>query len=390
MNYIIAIGIFQTLLGLVPISKRVRNSADSLLLALIICIGLHLAIKFVIFNFIGNDHIRMQFNTFIQFCYSPLLYLYTARIKNHSVSVYTKLLLFIPFILAMFGYFIVAAITLYAPEKGYDVLTWYNIIAFLGIIIINIVYAALSLKMSSGIFEDNRNEIILIKAVAYLFIAAYSTCIVFYVLELTRIYSNLYYVNYVRAVMYLILLVVIIVIQRYRFFLSSPVSYTDYTKQIDHTAFLKQFDKKDIDTSDNEVLLDKEEYVPKKFILSHEVQESILIRLKEYMITSKGFTDETLNLDKLAANTNINKYHISETLNNFAHTNFYKFVNNYRIEYAKERIHYFKEREIEINILSLAYDIGFNSKSSFNRYFKEFTGLTPSEYIKKRSNLIIF
>jgi len=35
------------------------------------------------------------------------------------------------------------------------------------------------------------------------------------------------------------------------------------------------------------------------------------------------------------------------------------------------------------NILSLAFEAGFHSKSSFNGYFKKVTGYTPSAYLKR-------
>jgi AraC-like DNA-binding protein len=39
---------------------------------------------------------------------------------------------------------------------------------------------------------------------------------------------------------------------------------------------------------------------------------------------------------------------------------------------------------LQVNILSLAFDCGFNSRSSFNSYFKKITGHTPSAYRKIR------
>jgi AraC-like DNA-binding protein len=52
----------------------------------------------------------------------------------------------------------------------------------------------------------------------------------------------------------------------------------------------------------------------------------------------------------------------------------------------KEVIHlldHCRQHQVTPNILSLAYDAGFNSKSSFNQYFKKTTGYTPTEYLKQ-------
>ena len=113
---------------------------------------------------------------------------------------------------------------------------------------------------------------------------------------------------------------------------------------------------------------------------------SIVLKLESAMAKEAYFKDSELTLDKLATYTKNSKYHISETLNHYLHKPFYLFVNEYRIEYVKEQMKILAMKDYEINMLSLAYDAGFNSKSSFNRYFKEIVGETPSSYFKMVSN----
>lgn len=69
-------------------------------------------------------------------------------------------------------------------------------------------------------------------------------------------------------------------------------------------------------------------------------------------------------------------------LNNYKNKPFYRYINEYRIEYFKNSVELAIEKNENINFLSFAYEAGFKSKSSFNRYFKEITGKTPSEYYK--------
>ncbi|HDR67474.1 MAG TPA: helix-turn-helix domain-containing protein, partial [Bacteroidaceae bacterium] len=55
--------------------------------------------------------------------------------------------------------------------------------------------------------------------------------------------------------------------------------------------------------------------------------------------------------------------------------------NDYRVEEVKKRLQDPKFKHL--TILAIAYESGFNSKSSFNTIFKERTGLTPSDYVQR-------
>ena len=71
-----------------------------------------------------------------------------------------------------------------------------------------------------------------------------------------------------------------------------------------------------------------------------------------------------------------NKEFWNEKLNK----NFFDLINGYRVEEAKEKLSDFKEEQ---TILGIGFEVGFNSKSAFNRVFKKFTQMTPSEFRKK-------
>jgi AraC-like DNA-binding protein len=71
-------------------------------------------------------------------------------------------------------------------------------------------------------------------------------------------------------------------------------------------------------------------------------------------------------------------------LNKGANANFNNYINSYRIEAFKEKI---KAGQYQTHTLaSLAYDCGFDSKSTFNRVFKLTCGITPSAYVKMTQN----
>lgn len=103
-------------------------------------------------------------------------------------------------------------------------------------------------------------------------------------------------------------------------------------------------------------------------------------QLKILMEKDKLYLDENLTLPKLAVEMDILPNYLSQVINERYGKNFYDFVNTFRVEEFKEIIRDPKKRRY--TLLTLAMECGFNSKSSFNKYFKKATGKTPSEYLE--------
>ncbi len=98
------------------------------------------------------------------------------------------------------------------------------------------------------------------------------------------------------------------------------------------------------------------------------------------MQQEKLFTDAELTLNNLAGRLQLSPHQLSQVINQHYRKNFFEFVNTYRVE---EVIGMLKSGAVQHStLLGLALDAGFNSKASFNRYFKKHTGKTPSEYCK--------
>lgn len=117
--------------------------------------------------------------------------------------------------------------------------------------------------------------------------------------------------------------------------------------------------------------------------LSEESAEEIKNRLIALMTTEKPYLSQELTLQKLAERLKTSNHNLSEVINTRLHQSYYDFVNQYRIEEFKNRL---ADPESErYNLLSIAFDSGFQSKGTFNSIFKKFTGMTPSEY-KARGN----
>jgi len=63
---------------------------------------------------------------------------------------------------------------------------------------------------------------------------------------------------------------------------------------------------------------------------------------------------------------------------------FYSFINQYRVEEFKKIV--LKSENKNLTLSAIAQNVGFNSKSSFNRIFKATTLITPTEYLKQNIN----
>lgn len=112
-----------------------------------------------------------------------------------------------------------------------------------------------------------------------------------------------------------------------------------------------------------------------------ELKEN-LSRIKEYLCKEKVYTDPLISLERLAKGLKMQEKLLSQVINQSSGSNFNDFINSFRIEYAIEMM-----KNSDMKILEIAYEAGFNSKTTFNTSFKKITGLTPSEY-KKNLNII--
>lgn len=101
-------------------------------------------------------------------------------------------------------------------------------------------------------------------------------------------------------------------------------------------------------------------------------------KLSKVMETKKPFLNEDLNLTLLAELSETTQTQLSQVVNQYFEMNFYDFVNQYRVEEAKKMLS--SPEFNHLSVLGIAFDCGFKSKSSFNRYFKKYTGVSPSQF----------
>ena len=108
-----------------------------------------------------------------------------------------------------------------------------------------------------------------------------------------------------------------------------------------------------------------------------EILKDKVINLLE---EEKIHLSENLSLGEMAGHVGITDKKLSELLNKHLNTNFYNLINEYRVGEVKKRL--CDESSSKYTLLAIAFECGFQSKASFNRIFKQKTGLSPAEYRK--------
>jgi len=115
--------------------------------------------------------------------------------------------------------------------------------------------------------------------------------------------------------------------------------------------------------------------------LSVDRAKKYVDELRQLMEDKKIYTDCDLTLNKLAAALSISPHNLSEVINTQLDQNFFDLINHYRLEEVKKNLA--DPAKQHLTILAIAFDAGFNSKTSFNTIFKKHEKMTPSEYRKK-------
>ena len=115
-------------------------------------------------------------------------------------------------------------------------------------------------------------------------------------------------------------------------------------------------------------------------LFDDETKEKIKL-IEDFMQEKEPFLDSDLTVQKLALQMNLPQKDLSTIINNHIGKHFFDFVNEYRIKKAMSLLE--NPEEKNMTVLEILYEVGFNSKSSFNTAFKKYSELTPTEFRKK-------
>ena len=116
-------------------------------------------------------------------------------------------------------------------------------------------------------------------------------------------------------------------------------------------------------------------------LLKEDDKQHYIGLLNDYIIREKPYLNNQLTLSQLASSVNIPLHHLSRIINEHFNQNFFDFINQYRVNEFINRLSDSKYNNY--SLLAIAFDCGFNSKTTFNRYFKKAVGFTPSEFKSK-------
>ena len=361
---VLYIGISQSFFaGLLISTKKPLTVANRLMAAWLFMICIEM-----IFALINSTVIEMYSFPFVTFTYGPLLYLYIRFMTFPGRKfVWTELLHFIPFLV----FFTVSVIFrseplvrdlrgFFKPDKLMPLRIVYSVVFFLSITTYSVLAFIEIRRHQSNLrnLVSYTSQKITLNWLKILSISFYAAYFILFILGGLNMIGN-----YIPFDPYFVIFGFIAVFSAvYSFYgIKQPVIFGEVVHN--HSDEKKE----------------PERYV--KSGLKDNEADRYLKKLLSYMEVKKPYLDGNLSILDLANQTGVSRHHITEVLNEKYKRNFFTFINEYRV---REVIRRFEDpRYNNFTILAIAFDSGFNSKTTFNSIFKSQTGLTPSEYRQK-------
>jgi len=205
---------------------------------------------------------------------------------------------------------------------------------------------------------------------------------IFVILFVVITFIDVFLYNIIPENIYLLIMIVYIGFLGYFSMKQTDIYATSYSEPKDDSTVVTNFAENNISFQISKILSDVSQQKPAKFTLNDEQVNEIIRKMNVLLKEEKIYRNSKLSLEELSVKLSINKNYLSYIINTKFNKNFYHLINEYRIEEAK-----FMLKDTKYNYLSIegiARTVGFNSKSVFNPVFKKITGLTPSNYKKKR------
>jgi len=361
---ILYIGISQSFFaGLLVSTKKPLTIANRLMAAwlFLICIEL-------VFALINSRVIEMYAFPFVAFTYGPLLFLYVQSMTNPQRKIsWLASIHFIPFL----TFFVVSVIfrsfpllrdlrSFFTPDRFISLRIVYSTCFFLSVTAYSIL-AFIEIKKHQDNLKNlfsYTSDVLTLNWLKILSISFYVAFVILFILGGLNMIGDIIPFDPYFVVFTFIALFSFV----YSFHgIKQPVIFGQELI---------------IDGDEKDEKKETEKY--SRSGLKEKQAKEYLEKLIHVMETDKPYLDRDLSIHQLSVLTNIPRHHITQVLNEKHGKNFFTFINEYRV---REVISRFSDPvNNNFTILAIAYDSGFNSKTTFNSIFKSQTDLTPSEY----------
>ena len=369
MNEILYIGITQSIFaGLMIATKRNPLIADRILATWLFLIALEM-----IFALVNETILPLYEFVFIPFTYGPLLYLYVKFLTTENIKFKWQYWLhLVPFIvvfisaIVLHGRPVIRLDNFFANDPFLSFRLIYGLSFFISITTYSIIAFVLIRR-----HERNVKEL-------FSYTSARIT------LSWLKVISIGFYVTYV-----LVFIVGVYVIFKKELpYDPTLVSYFGLT------FFAFAFSSFGIKQPGifNELYAERKTIIRKIELKETDIKyersglkeadaEKYLNKLLKHMEIKKPYLDVDLTIQDVAESLSIPRHYLTQVINEKLNKNFYQFINEYRVEEVKSLL---KDMDYQkYTMTAIAFEAGFNSKSSFNNVFKEITGMTPTEFKEK-------
>jgi len=122
----------------------------------------------------------------------------------------------------------------------------------------------------------------------------------------------------------------------------------------------------------------------KKSSLSDNRKQQIMEKIQKEMQENRYYAHHLASLSHLSSTIKESPHHISQVINEKMNKSFFELLAHHRIEAAKEMLH--QTSSPVTTIEEISEEVGYNSKSAFNKAFKKITGKTPSQFRKEKAS----
>lgn len=134
----------------------------------------------------------------------------------------------------------------------------------------------------------------------------------------------------------------------------------------------------------HQLLLTQETPKTKELPTPSEPSPEAILRIRTTMEKHQLYLKQNLTIEDFARQVGIHYREVSSIINKTFATNFFEFVNEYRVKRAKAML--LDPQFSNMTILDILLESGFNSKSSFHRFFKRYTGMSAAEFRKQQGD----